>query len=297
MDLIDSPEFQIILQLLSPDYMRSAAARYGDGDIIRGAPEAYIETRKMTRMLVNQARERNRVPGERLPRDMEFALLMRNLGWPLLHKMPALESVADEGWRRLACAFWPNGTPINGGFKMYVGDASFQDVYEAAIIATSNFLHHYPQYNRAVLDDRVWSRKDSALMVHFEVRNDLRSLVMDPRRRDTIWVHRKLSKGLRSAVKFSKSEMGKYATQLLIEWARAGFISAPAGAMVSGAPGIEYGWGALVPSNGIPLVICVNEPIDKRVFIGVTPDHRAFDGKVAKHSHQFLYDNITEILK
>jgi len=123
------------------------------------------------------------------------------------------------------------------------------------------------------------------------------SMVMDPHKRDKEWVHRKLRKGLKAAAKFSKTEMARYSTQLMIEWARAGFIGSPAGAMVSGCPGVEMGWGALVPSNGIPLVVCVNHPIDGRVFIGVTPDHRAFDGKQVPYIHGFLYEQLQELLK
>jgi hypothetical protein len=179
---------------------------------------------------------------------------------------------------------------------MRTKDAGFQSVYEAAIIATSRMLKEEPELNRAVLDGRVWQRSDSLVMVHFEIRTGLMSMVMDAARRDPECVRRKLRRGLKTAVKFSKTEMAPYSTQLLIEWARAGFIGSPAGAMVSGCPGIEYGWGALVPCNGIPLVVCVNQPIDGRVFIGVSPDHRAFDGKQVPYIHGFLYEHIREIL-
>jgi hypothetical protein len=295
--LITAPEFQVILQLLSPDYMWSTARIYGEGDAIRGAPKAYDETRKMIRMLVKQARERERVPGERLPRDLEFALLMRSLGWPLLSQVPRLDSVTDEGWRRLAIALWPTGANIRGGAFLNVGSVSFQDVYVAAIIATSRMLKEYPETNRAVLDNRVWQRKDFNVMVHFEVRNDLRSMVLTPHDKDIDWVEKKLFKGLRAAAKFSKTEMAKYSTQLLIEWARAGFIGSMAGAMVSGCPGATYGWGALAPANGIPLVVCIGKVENGKCFLGVTPDHRAFDGKVSAIFYEYLKPTIEEVLK
>lgn len=298
MELIDAPEFQIILQLLSPDYIWSAAERYGKGDAIRGARKAYIETRKLIRLLVNQARERERKEQglDRLPRDLEFALLLRSLGWPVYGSIKKLIPVSDEGWRRLANAFWPNGTPIPGGLTIPVKDAKFTDVYEAAIIATSRMLEEHPEFNRAVLDERVWQRSDNLVMVHFEIRTGLMSMVMDASKRDREWVNKKLRKGLKTAVKFSRTEMARYSTQLLIEWARAGFIGSPAGAMISGCPGVQYGWGALVPCNGIPLVVCVNEPIDGKVFLGISPDHRAFDGKQVPYIHGFLYEHIQEIL-
>jgi len=298
MKLIDSPEFQIVLQLLSPDYMWSAAKEYGDGDAIKGSRKAYAETRKLIRLLVNQARETEKQAQglDKLPRDLELAFLIKSLGWPIFAQVPELVQVKDEGWRRLAAAFWPQGTPINGGFYMEVGEADFSEVYEAALIATSRMLHDFPDMNRSFLDGRVWQRADSLVMLHFEIRTGIVSMVMDAHKRDMPWVHKKLRKGLRTAVKFSKTEMTKYSTQLMIEWAGAGFLGSPAGAMVSGAPGIEQGWGALVPCNGIPLVICVNEPIDGRVYIGVTPDHRVFDGNVAKTVHGILRYHIEGLL-
>lgn len=297
MDILNTPEFQIIVQLLGPEYFWSAAQNYGNGDAIRGAPEAYDETRKIIRRLVNQARERERKPGERLPRDLEFALLLRSLGWPLFAKVPELKEVKDEGWRKLANAFWPEGTPINGGAFAEVGDVGYYDVYVATIKAVSIMLKEHPETNLAVLDGRVWQRDDPNVMVHFEVRDDLRSMIINAHDKEMQWIERKLRKGLRSAVKFSKSDMGKVSTQLMCEWARAGFIGSPAGAMIAGCPGATWGWGALAPANGIPLVVCVNKVTDDhKCYIGVTPDHRAFDGKVAATLYDYLIPKIEEIV-
>jgi hypothetical protein len=298
MELINTPEFQLIIQLLSPDYLWSAAKNYGDGDAIKGSRKAYYETRKIIRLLVNQAREREKKEKglDKLPKDLELAFLIKSLGWPIFAQVPELVQIEDEGWRKLAATFWPQGTPINGGFYMPVNTSCFEKVYEAAILATSQLLHDVPALNQAYLDGRVWQRADSLVMVHFEVRKGLVSMVMDAQKRDVDWVHKKLRKGFRTAVQFSKTEMSKYSTHLMIEWAKTGFLGSPAGAMVSGAPGIEQGWGALVPCNGIPLVICVNQPIDGKVYIGVTPDHRVFDGKVAGVIHKYLRGSIMETL-
>lgn len=123
-------------------------------------------------------------------------------------------------------------------------------------------------------------------------------MVMDSSKRDIPWVQRKLMKGLKTAVKFSKTEMAAYSSQLLIEWAKSGFICSPAGAMVSGAPGTAMGWGALVPCTGIPLVVCVNEPqANGTTFISVVPDHRAFDGKIARDIYSWLGYSIPKILQ
>jgi len=296
MDILKSPEFQIIVQLLGPDYLWSASRNYGDGDVIKGAAKAYDETRKIIRKLVNQARERERKPGERLPRDLEFALLVKSLGWPLFSTVPELKEIKDEGWRSLAAAFWPNGTPIQGGAFVDVGNATYDDVYIATIRATSMMLKTYDYTNRAVLDNRVWQRGDPNVLVHFEVRNDLRSMILDGSQRNATWIRRKLGRGLRSAIKFSKSDMGKVSTKLMIEWARAGFIGSPAGAMISGCPGATYGWGALAPANGIPLVVCINKVLDGKCFLGVTPDHRAFDGKVASKLYDYLGPKVEELV-
>jgi len=297
MDFTASPEFQIVLQLLSPDYMWSASERYGKGDAIKGSRLAYVETRKLIRLLVNNAREREKEEQQldRLPKDLELAMLIRNLGWPIFANIPKLIPITND-WRKMANTFWPNGTPINGGFRVSVGDTKFSDVYEATIMATSRLLKQHNDSNRAVLDGRVWKRSDSLVMVHFELRNGLMSMVMDPAKRDQQWVHRKLRKGLKTAVKFSRTKMAPYSAKLLMEWAKAGFIGSPAGAMISGCPGAEEGYGALVPCNGIPMVICVNEPTDGKVFIGVTLDHRALDGNAAKGIYMFLQNEIKEIL-
>jgi hypothetical protein len=91
--------------------------------------------------------------------------------------------------------------------------------------------------------------------------------------------------------------MGKVSTKLLVEWAKKGFLGSPAGAMISGCPGAPMGWGALVPANGIPLVVCVNKVIDGKCFIGVTPDHRAFDGGECSVIFDYLTTEINQTLE
>ena len=267
---------QLICQLLSPEYVWEAAEAYGEGDPVKGAPQAALEIRKLIRKIVSAER------GDR-GRDLEMALLMRALGWPVWAGLKDTEwrlvPLEHEGWRELAQAFWPQGTPIHGGFELEVPEGlEYFDVYKTAIRATSRMLAYYPEMNRAVLNGKVYQRRDSYVMTHFEVRDDLRSMVMDCATRDDVWVEKKMRRGLRSAVKFSKSMMGKISTKLMVEWAKKGFLGSPAGAMISGCPSAPMGWGALVPANGIPLVVCVNKVVNGKCFIGITPDHRAFDG-------------------
>ena len=57
------------------------------------------------------------------------------------------------------------------------------------------------------------------------------------------------------------------------------------------------GWGALVPCNGIPLVLCVNKVMNGKCFIGVTPDHRAFDGNVASKVYDYLIQEMNDVLQ
>lgn len=286
---------QLICHLLSPEYVWQAAEAYGDGDPVRGAPEAALEIRKLIRKIITAER------GDR-GRDLEMALLMRALGWPVWAGLKDTEwrllPLKDEGWRELAQAFWPNGTPISGGFHVDVPEGmGFSDVYRAAIRATSKMLEHCSETNRAVLNGRVYKRRDSYVMIHFEVRNDLRSMVMDCAKRDDEWVERKMKRGLKSAIKFSKSLMGKISTKLLVEWAKKGFLGSPAGAMISGCPEAPMGWGALVPSNGIPLVVCVNKVMDGKCFIGITPDHRAFDGSGCSTIFTYLTAEMNQLLE
>lgn len=293
LDKVDEAALQAIIQILSPEYMWEAARQCGGGDVIRGAPDAAIEARKIIRVIMRGVRERGK-------RDLEMALLMRALGWPVWqsfkHKDWKLLPVEDEGWRKLAMAFWPNGTAIPGGFYAEVGTATFDEVYRATIRATSSMLMEHPELNRAVLDQRVWQRRDPYVMVHYEVRHDLRSMTMNPENRSDEWVKKKLSRGLKAAVKFSKSDMGAVATDLMCQWAKYGFLGSSAGAMLSGSPKTPMGWGALVPANGIPLVICVNKVMDKKSFIGVTPDHRALDGSHAGTIGDYLSVEITRLL-
>jgi hypothetical protein len=302
MDLIKTPEFQIILQLLSPDYMWSAARQCGDGDAIIGAPKAYKQTRTMIRGLINQARDREKKEKglDRLPKDLEFALMMRALGWPLFGQLPPLLPLRDRGWYRVAQAFWPQGEIIPGGFWIDVPKATcFNDMYKATIMGVSYMLDNFAYTNKAVLDGRVWQRSGAEVMIFHETRSDLKPQVINPAGRDKVWLERKIFKGMKTAVKSSKSEMNDYTTQLLVEWARAGFIGSPAGAMVSGCNGADQGWAALAPANGIPLAVCVNAihgTIHDKCYLGVTLDHRAFNGKIASLIYSHLDQYITEKL-
>jgi hypothetical protein len=244
----------------------------------------------MIRQVVTAARPEKK-------RDLEMALLLRSLGWPLFRKYTHVTPTKSEGFRELACAMWPQGTPIMGAFTVEVGAATWSELYRAVIKATSQMLVEVPETNRAVLDDRVWDRHDSYVMTHLPVRDDLRSMILDASKMTDVQIERKIRKGHRAAVKFSKSAMGKISTALLCDWMKAGFIGSPAGAMISGAADVELGWGALVPGNGIPLVICVNEVKDGKCILGVTPDHRAIDGPTAGKIRMFLSKRITELLE
>lgn len=275
-ELQDLPkrEFRKILKLLEPEGFWTRATKLGAGDPVFGAPAAMRERRAQIRKIVNKYRKKH---GRGL--DLEIALLMRTLGWPLMGQYRHPTRHMTSSFRPLACAFWPQGQPIPGGIWIDVKDHDFFQVYRGTIRAVSQMLKDKPMYNLAVLDNRVWQRNDSQVMVHIETRTDLWSPCFSAVDKTDEWLKRRLRKSMKSVVKFSKKALSKTAIDLMIQWAEYGFLGSPAGAMISGCQGSDIGWAALVPANGIPLAVCVNRVKHGKCFIGVTPDHRAFDGK------------------
>lgn len=275
-ELSDLPkrEFNKIIRLLEPEGFWKRATKLGGGEPVLGATATARERRAEIRKIISKYRKKH---GRGF--DLELALLMRTLGWPLIGQYRAPTLYEGSSFRRLACAFWPQGAAIPGKVVVETDDADQYLVYRSTCRAVSQYLKETPMRNLAVLNGRVWRRHDSQIMTHVETRTDLWSFCFSAADRTDDWVQKRMRKGLFSAVKFSKKALSKVAVDLLIKWADYGFLASPAGAMISMCGQSDDGWGALVPANGIPLVICVNRVTDGKCSIGVTPDHRAFDGK------------------
>lgn len=280
---------QLIAQVLHPDSVWSAAEEYGEGDPVLGAPQAYKEARTMVRDVVYAARKR-----EKLGKDLGLALMMRNLGLAAPNERVQVKIMPDHNnWRKTACKFWPGGGPMMGGLTVET-NLSFEKFYRKVIKITSQMLVEEPETNRAVLDNRIWQRLDGNVMIHFEIDGEIRSMVFNPGYKLNPWIDMKIRRGMKAALKIGKTQLVPLMNYLMQEWAERGFLISTAGAMVSGAPYIPMGWAPLVACNGIPLTICVNRIQDNKCFIGITPDHRAFDGAACNKIYWYLEKNLDE---
>jgi hypothetical protein len=295
-------DIRTILTWFGPDWIHDAAADYGTGgDKVLGAVLAFDEARRLARQYIQFVRQRD---GVRVA-DLKLALLYRATGHsPGLRARRHVLPLPENDWRETAVGWlWPDGPAlIPGGACVQVGRSTQLDVNRAAILAISQMLHRHPQWNRAILDGRVWARRTAEVMVHAGLRTErIRGMIFDCHDKDAKWLNRRMARALRAILKSETHELlpGVTAADVGVAMMRrwmGRFIASPAGAMVSLAPKVPQGWAALVP-NGVPLAFTVCRVEDGLCWVTATIDHRALDGAAAGGIYQYLEAEIPRILE
>lgn len=284
-------DLRLITTLMSPEYVIAAAKQFGEGDPVRGATAAYQEVRTLVREYIRFIRFRDGLSGQ----DLQLALVLRALGWiprNYQHVLP----VEETEWNQTAQVFWPTGADMPGFVTIDVGDASQQDVNLLVIQSTSKMLREHPSLNKAFLQGRTYQRQSPEVMIHVDIRGEIRSLVMDASDKDRRWIERRLRRGMRALLKAEKDPLvRKLSSGMLRSWAEAGFITSPAGAMISlvGDQGVPQGIAPLVPANGIPLTVTVGKVENGKVILGLNGDHRVFNGSQMGQMYQYLKSAVS----
>lgn len=277
---LNEDELQIVSHYMAPDYVLAAANEHGEGDFVRGAPDAYREVRNAVRRYIRTIRSDRGA-------DIKLALLLRNLGWipwGFDHVKP-LWSRELELYGRL----YPDVTPIPGWVEVDVGDKPHDFVFRATMRVVSAMLER-DELNKCVLHGKPYQRTDQRVMIHLKTREGLRSPVFDAAGMTDEKLKLKIRRALRAAVKAEAHEpqITLAGRQLLYAWLKVGFITSPAGAMVSSAPKVPAGYAALVPTNGVSLAVSVNRVKDSKCIITLTPDHRVYSGDDAGEMYEYI---------
>ena len=290
-------DLALLMTLLGPNHVLARAEEYGEGCLVSGAPEAYAEVRSQIRQYIQFVRWRDEVTTH----DLQIANSLRAVGW-IPYSYEHVTPLEPSVWRDTAEVFWGKSPGlIPGEVQVEVGNSTQDQVDLASILLMSEALAKYSETNRAILQGKTWQRHSSEVMVHRNLRGNIKSIVLNPVGKDLKWVKGKLSKGLRKLLEDEKkpTQLSAMAPQLMQAWARAGFITSAAGAMISlvGKAGVERGQSALVPCNGIPIAVTVGKVLDGKVWIGLNIDHRAIDGDDAGKLYQYLKAHLLEATK
>ena len=252
------------------------AREHGEGDPVRGARGAWLEVRSILREWVRHVRKRDAAKT-----DLGVSFSFKHLG--VVGSYCEVLEIREERWRQTAIHCWDYPAQILGQVKVKVGRSNNSQINHSTMRAVSKALRLVPLANRALLDGRCWQRVSPEIMVNFELSGDMNSTVFDATDRTDLWLSRKMHRAIKAARKLHSHELADFGAELAAKWAEAGFISSPAGAMISlmGNTGVYSGYGPLVPGNGVPIAIavCAINEDDNTVLIGGTFDHRVIDGR------------------
>jgi hypothetical protein len=300
----DVSDLRTVLTWFGPEWIIEAAKDYGTGgDPVFGAVMAFEEARRLARRYIHYIRLRDEVRVA----DLKLALLFRATGHsPGLREHKHVIPMPENDWRDTAMGWmWPDGPGlIPGGVPVITGSATQAEVNRATILAVSRMLHEHPEWNRAILDGRLWQRRTPEVMVHAGLKTErIRGMIFACHDRDMSWLKHRMTRAIRAILTTERHELlpGVTAAQIGVAMMRrwmGRFIASPAGAMISLAPKVPQGWAALVP-NGVPLAFTVCEVggVDaRRTWITATVDHRAIDGDAAGKMYQFLRREVPRIL-
>lgn len=289
---IKKTDLSVLTTLLSPEYLIPLSERYGGGDAVLGAKEAWQDVRAACREYIRYIRWRDQITSK----DLELALLFRSLGWIQNHQH--VIQVPPSEWRETAKDLWPTGGEITGEIQVNTNGFSQSVIDKASIIALSNTLKRIPSVNRAFLQNRCWQRTTPEVMFNFELRGEVRSAIFNASGRDIDWLERKITRALISAKRVQKHELSYIGPQMLREWSQYGFISSPAGAMIAtvGLAGVYKGKAPLIDCNGIPISVVVGKVVDDRVWLTFAIDHRCIDGRAAGRLYQSMAKEIGRLL-
>jgi hypothetical protein len=305
MDVLKTADLNTLGLWLSPDFMVPLARFHGNGDPILGANQAYKEVRGLIRSYAKYVRWRENKRGEK---DIGLAQAMRALGYA--GNFQRIVPLRDAPlFRKTAFSFWPMGVGAEtpGEVEVEVGDASDKRVKAAALKTVCQMLKAIPSLNLAILDNRVWQRRSPEIMLNVVIEREVRSMVFSAASLTLKEINSFMFRGLRRLMEIENHPLRFMTNQLLECWAEyfweskgTGYIASPAGAMVTFVPNsrkmVARGSAALVPFNGIPLVINVSFVGPEKVCFSCTPNHVAIDGDTIGAGYEFMHDRLQKIL-
>lgn len=264
---------------------------------VLGAEGAYKESRSLIRNYLRFIKKRDNISIN----DLNLALLLRQAGY-VGNFQPVTPITNLTSWRELTFKIWENGvgswTP--GDIQIEIGNANQKAVDLAVIKAASEALLLFPEVNRAILQNSLWQRTNSHVMIHMEpAPEQIRSIIIDPAQMSLKQLKNKLFKSLKALIKAEKSEFKPLTDQLFSAWCETGFIASPAGVMIScvGSKGIYKGKPALLTHiNGIPSALVIGKVDNHKVWVTAEFDHRANDAHHCSRYYNYLINRVPEIL-
>lgn len=289
--MLANADLRLIVTLMAPEYIIPLAKQHGSGCAVTGAHDAILEVRSAIRSYLRYTRWRDGDGAFTRP-----ALALRALGYQgTLQPLSPMQSP----WRQTAPAFWPHGGFITNDLEVEVGAHSQREVDAAALIAVGRALRAVSEANRAFLQGRVWQRESPEVLFNFELAGEMRSVVLDPADKEPAWITDRLKRVVLKARELDKHPYAHIGAQLIREWARAGMITSMGGCMVAtvGSVGVEKGYGALAPFNGIPIVELICNVQNGKVWLTAVADHRAIDGRGIARWHKRVRGELMSILR
>jgi hypothetical protein len=286
---VDRRDLRIAEALLSPEYMIPLARELGNGDPIKGARFAWREVRGLLREWVRHVKQR-----ERAGSDLDVAFSFKHLG--IVGTYCEVLEIKDEPWRVRALQSWTSEAPIYTTVDVNVSGASTKAINHAALRAISKSLRLIPFANRALLDGRCWQRVSGELMVNFELRGEMHSVVFTAEDKTDAWIDRKIKKALLASKHLQQHELAWFGRELSLKWAKTGLISSPAGAMVAlmSKQNPSSGFGPTLPCNGIPiaLTLCGFNEDAGTIKVAGSLDHRVIDGRAAVRLFKMIKEEM-----
>lgn len=287
-DVLTDGEVRLIAHLLSPDYLASAARSFG-GDPVAGIEPALREVQGMLRPLLRWVYRRGAAKGE-------VRTALEALGYR--GRRQDVIPLRGTPWRQTAIATWDRGCPIDSAVTIQGVPEDQSLVFRAVLRSLGRLVAESPHLNRAVLEHRLWQRTTPEIMLHVRTEPDqIDSVVIDVSDLGDAELRSMLRGEYRRLKRRRAHRYAPIGDQIIRAWLQSGFLVSTASCMVTdlGSLGIEAGYSAIVPGNGIPLAVAVGKVIDGRVNVGTTIDHRALDGSHAGEVHEWLRQSVPRL--
>jgi len=288
-DLVD---LDYVWSLTLPKTVIPLAKKAGNGDPVLGASAAYRQVRSEIRSYLKYVRYRDQLESVL---DLKLASALRSMGYA-----GNRQNVYPTDQRPVESAMWPEGYGIPGGVHInYEFDENNCDVDFLNLSVQQlccEFLYRFPQYNKAILQDKIYKRDSPEILFNMYIKNHVVSPIID----FSTWLPSnykgKLNSVLRGVLKANKSEYKSYAEASFIEWCKTGFIVSSAGMMLS-CPNTTFGQAPLVKGNGIPLSALIHRPKHGKVWFCGNADHRVFDGQCLADLYEFMDKNLMDRMR
>jgi hypothetical protein len=297
-------DVRVLTMILHPEYVVRAARELGLGNAVVGSEAVVLEIKQMIISVVRGIVARHRLRMRRDPEFRnevrEFVSGLRGAVKHLISMGQRVEPFESSEWRKMAAVTGPPNEPwpIFGDFEVPIPGHVPDDYLGRAVIrATSEMLAEHPEWNRAFLECEVWQRTSPEVLVYVEPWPEIiMGAVVNGAHRTDRDVRMQILAYIK-AVKRGKGELTPVFNFLAADWLKHSAIASAGGATLSIllGTGMYRGHGPIVRANGIPIALVVGDRHYGSVNVGVTLDHRCFDGRQGGNIHACLREKTMKL--